>query len=218
MPDPFEKDLPAAVADELCEIACSDLDITEEFVRGLEKRLDLHRCHQITPRRLGNYLRRLRKRAAGEKPMPCPAERIPPDAKGDEKLRTHRMRQAWVASILEATFGSFAECNPDLWDRHAYLMLVGSVYDRLANSEAEIATDELAALAKVLAECRRVAVPREPTPRKAKVRDEAVSPRGRLPERFAGVVRQVYGANFQGPNEIETDKPGADRSPSKEGS
>lgn len=118
-----------------------------------------------------------------------------------EQVRDHRTRQASIACILEATFGSMAECNPDLWDRRAYLMLVGLVYDRLADQEREIPTVELVTLAKILAESRRAqGRPREGEP--GPDTDEPTATRdGPLPVRFADVVRQVYGTNFQKPGD-----------------
>ena len=116
------------------------------------------------------------------------------------KLGAHRRRQASVAEIIDRIFGELAQCNPDLWERRAYLLLVGLVYERLATDDEEISTDELVRLAKALAENRRV---------EARLRDgkdpeqpaEADSPpRGDLPERFGDVVRQVYGTNFQTPS------------------
>lgn len=114
-----------------------------------------------------------------------------------DKVRAHRCRQASVAAILDQTFGQFARCSPELWERRAYLMLVGLVYERLATNEDEISTDELVTLAKVLAENRRAEArlrdnhrPKEPT-------ESTPPPTGELPERFADMVRQVYGTNLQ---------------------
>ena len=97
-------------------------------------------------------------------------------------------------------FGQFAESSPELWDRRAYLMLVGLVYERLATNEAELSTADLVALSKVLAENRRA----EAQSRKQTVADDgsqdSASPSDELPEHFAETVRQVYGTNFQMPD------------------
>ena len=136
-------------------------------------------------------------------------------AVSEEKVRMHRKRQVSVASILEATFGTLAECHPDLWDRQAYLMLVGLVYDRLAASEAEIPTDELVALAKVLVGSRRAAVRVEDPPQKPNAKGKAAPRKKKLPQEFADVVRQVYGTNYQSPSQEQTDKPAPARERSK---
>ncbi|MEK6799417.1 MAG: hypothetical protein AABZ12_10660 [Planctomycetota bacterium] len=137
-------------------------------------------------------------------PSPAPAatsEPAPPDATSTGnapdagKLEAHRERQAMVAKILDATFGQWASIHPDLWERRAYLMLVGMVYERLATSEAELSTSELVALAKALAENRRVEARAE-----AKTRDDAENETpaepAELPSGFGQVVRNVYGANW----------------------
>jgi hypothetical protein len=115
-----------------------------------------------------------------------------------------RRRQASVAAILDGTFGRLAESHPDLWERRAYLMLMGTVYERLAAGPEDIPTDELIALAKALAENRRV----EARSRDAKTDPDAAGVRGGgdLPERFGGIVRQLYGTNFNDPGEetVET--------------
>jgi hypothetical protein len=134
-----------------------------------------------------------------------------------EKLQTHRERQVSVAKILDATFGPLAECNTGLWDRRAYLMFVGMVYERLAYGEKEIATDELAALAKILAECRRAAGSREGGERNKDSGEEEAPRSGQLPEQFASAVRQVYGTNFQGLPEGSIDESNQPRDTSKVG-
>lgn len=119
------------------------------------------------------------------------------------KLRARRKRQESVSSILDAAFGSLGKCNPDLWERRTYLMVVGMVYDRLAASEDEISTGDLVALAKVLAEQRRSAA-RNRTEGKVVENGDGSPDRGaanpvrdgRLPERFGDVVRQLYGTNL----------------------
>ena len=113
------------------------------------------------------------------------------------KVRAHRCRQASVASILNRTFGRFAKSNPELWERRAYLMLVGLMYERLAVNEQEISTDELTALSKALAEQRRAEA--QARDGRGVETDHAGSRDGELPQDFAEIVRQVYGTNFQPP-------------------
>lgn len=133
-----------------------------------------------------------------------------PDAAGGERdwplrVRDHRRRQASVAAILDETFGRFAQSDPVLWDRRAYLMLVGIVYERLACDESTIATDELISLAKLLAESRRADTHARDG---ASAAEKAEGSRGAagavdakrhgLPDEFGEVVRQVYGTKMPG--------------------
>ncbi len=101
-----------------------------------------------------------------------------------------------VAAILEETFGAPAKCSPELWEQRTYLMLVGLVYERLATNESEIPTDELVALAKILAENRRAAArsPGSKTPSATDTQD--VASNGQLPPRLRSAVRQLYGADL----------------------
>jgi hypothetical protein len=115
------------------------------------------------------------------------------------KMLAHRRRQASVAAILDRTFGQLAKCSPNLWERRAYLMLIGLVYERLATNEEEISTDELVSLAKVLAENRRAEARLREHPQPTDSAEPASPPTGELPERFTDVVRQVYGTNLQVP-------------------
>lgn len=123
-----------------------------------------------------------------------------------EELKDHRRRQASVALILDNTFGTLAESDPQLWGRRAYLMLVGLVYERLATNEAEISTDELVTLAKTLAENRRAdartnsSADKNDSPHNTsspQSKDETLAtptpPDGPLPQHFADAVREVYG-------------------------
>ena len=121
----------------------------------------------------------------------------------DEKMQRYRERQASVASILDGLFGGLADCAPELWERRAYLMLVGLVYERLAVDEDEMPTEELVKLAKVLAENRRVEVKLQQAVKDAQSGDSDTesedNTEGDLPDHLADVVRQVYGTNFQPP-------------------
>ena len=115
------------------------------------------------------------------------------DDSSPDRMRTHRRRQASVATILDKTFGKLAESDAQLWDHRAYLMLVGLVYERLATNEQELSTDELVALAKILAENRR-AEARRPQGKQTADKDEPPTTNdGPLPKPFADAVREVYG-------------------------
>ena len=115
------------------------------------------------------------------------------DENWQHRLANHRRRQASVSTILDQTFGRLAVCNPELWERRAYLMLVGLVYERLALQEDEISTEELISLSKALAENRRV----ELNKHKLRQCDDTTQPQapgdGKLPKHFADTVRQIYG-------------------------
>ena len=126
-------------------------------------------------------------------------------------LASHRLRQASVSAILDATFGAWAESNPELWERRAYLLLVGLVYERLATNEDEVSTDELIKLGKALAENRRA----DARTRKSRADDDGHSDatddksdpdsNGKLPTRFADLIRQVYGAKVNMPDSGDSD-------------
>jgi len=160
--------------------------------RTSEQRLPIADCQlAIVDRKRRNANKPKRRKRTTD----CPQSETKEGWKG--KVQAHRQRQATVARILNRTFGRFAKSNPELWERRAYLMLVGLMYERLAVNEKEISTDELTALSKALAEQRRA---------EAQARDgrgvetnDAENRDGELPQGFAEVVRQVYGTNFQPP-------------------
>jgi len=111
-------------------------------------------------------------------------------------LDEHRQRQNGVATILDKTLHESARDRPELWDRRAYLMLVGLVYDRLCADD--VSTDEVVKLAKALAQNRRVEA------RALKYGAVAAgggyactAPTDELPENFADAIRQVYGVKFE---------------------
>jgi len=117
----------------------------------------------------------------------------------DEKIRAHRERQASVSAILNQTFSQHGKNNPDLWERKAYLMLVGLVYEKLATREDELSTNELVALAKVLAENRRVEVRSRSNPGEHYGDQNHRNHTGKLPEGIVDTVRQLYGVDLQIP-------------------
>jgi hypothetical protein len=132
-------------------------------------------------------------------PTPVPTAEDPDD--WDRKVHAHRRRQESVAAILDQTFGQLPKCSPDLWERWAYLMLVGLLYERLATNEAELSTDELVALSKALAENRRAEARLRDNHRPKEAAGDATAPSHKLPSQFADIVRQVYGTNFQAPTD-----------------
>jgi hypothetical protein len=194
---PVEKLVPADILAALDEIARCREAISAKLLRDLDRRFALSAEYGVSGRRLRTFLERRRRQEAARKDLTAGEE---PATEGwSEKLRAHRRRQASVASILDATFGHLGDCDPALWERRAYLMLVGLVYERLATNEEELATEELVSLAKVLAEHRRI----DARAGVGDSRDVSSAPgksgEGELPAHFADLVRQVYGTNFQVP-------------------
>lgn len=188
--------------------------ITPGLVRALSDRLDIESACGVSRRRLGNYLKRLwnhnsRQPAQDRLPATNASDRAWPD-----KLREHRQRQVCVASILDSTFGKLSECDADLWGHRAYLMLIGLVYERLAADEDDMPTDELVALAKIIAENRRVELSLR------KVGEDTGAAKtcgGRLPDSFGDIVRQVYGTNFHAPDDSSPAENGGNGSIDKTG-
>ena len=206
---PVAELLPEEIKGQLHELAGSAAAITPKLAQDLDRRFSLTKQHGVSRRRLMNYLRRLPRSGEPEpnsagSSSPCAQPAAPEETLGDR-----RARQAHVAEILQATFGDLAQCNPELWDRRAYLMLVGLVYERLAVGEAEISTEEVVALAKVLSESRRVALKANEAGSAGDDRGEVNGRRGPLPNRFAEVVRQVYGTDFPSPVVSPTSEPPA---------
>lgn len=122
------------------------------------------------------------------------------DENWDEKLRAHRTRQKSIATILDQTFNEHGKNNPDLWERKAYLMLVGLVYEKLATCEDELSTNELVSLAKVLAENSRAEVRSRSNPGEHYGDHHHRNHTGELPEGIVGTVRQLYGVDMEDTN------------------
>ena len=193
----LEKLLPAEVIAALGEAARSRAPITAKLLQDLDGRFSIAERYGVSARRLRTFIERGRRRSAESKDHPC--GEASSEEGWSEKLRAHRRRQASVASILDATFGRLGDCDPSLWERRAYLMLVGLVYERLATNEEELATEELVSLARVLAEHRRIDA-RAGTAESKQESAPGIKPAGgNLPDHFADVVRQIYGTDFQGP-------------------
>ncbi len=197
---PVDQLLPPSIVAELRKVAASDRPITSAVAGELESRHDLHARYGVTPRRLLNCLKRWRPQESSAA-SPLPEDRVPESAPSNQRLREFRQRQASIASILESCFGDAATCKPELWERRAYLMVIGLVYERLAACEDDLPTGELATLAKVLVDARRALGERSKESEKSVPTAEATQPPGELPEPFCEAVRRVYGTNFRSPTE-----------------
>lgn len=196
-PPPIDRVLPPDLLAELRKAVTGEIPPTREQIEQLDKRFGIRKRYGVTRLRLRNFLNKLSSSTGEASATVCTDDGADEGAEWKDKVGAHRRRQASVASIIDQVFGEFALSNPDLWERRAYLLLVGHVYERLASDVEEIPTDDLAKLARVLAENRRY----EGRPRNTSGGEEPGEPPpsspGDLPDRFADVVRQVYGTNFQ---------------------
>ena len=202
---PVDQLLPEAVVEQLHRSMTQKVAITPALVTRLDRRFHIAEQYGVSKRRLHTYLQRVR---ANDKPANQSTTRTtrhgePSDDRSPwrDKVHAHRRRQVSVAAILDQTFGHLAGCNPDLWERRAYLMLIGSVYERLATTEHEISNEELVSLAKVLAENRRAESRLHPHRHPSHQSPSDSAGTSELPKQFADVVRQVYGTNFQMPTD-----------------
>lgn len=200
---PVGRLLPPRVLSALAESVSNGAEVTASLVARLDEELAIEKRYGVSRRRLANHLKRLN--AANVTPNQ-PTEEQPvdegaSDAAWGRRVAAHRRRQASVASILEQTFGATAQCKPELWERRAYLMLIGLVYERLSTGEDDISTDDLVALAKVLAEHRRVDLRLRDGHRKKETEASEPTTDGPMPPHLADTVRQLYGTNFQMPAE-----------------
>lgn len=185
--------IPAEVLREIDAVLADRPRITKTFVETVDARFSICGRFGLVHDELGELLRERRRvvlsRASG-------AEAEEGSGAGGVTLREYRARQLSVAAILDSVFGKLAKCDPSLWERRAYLLLVGMVYERLAASPDEVETDELVKLAKALASARR-AIAKGPAKgpvaegqAEASLVDEDA---GELPPRLARAVRMVYG-------------------------
>lgn len=191
-----ERVLPREIQASLRDAVRDHGTVDEELVGRVIEAHQLQSTYGLSRRRVRNYLNRLLGKVNGGSTS---ASSRAGDADWRRRVASHRHRQASVASILDATFGRLAECHPDLWDRRAYMMLVGIVYERLALQECDIDNSELTALAKILAEGRR-AQGRGSSNVDGSDPSADGSRNGKLPNRFADVVKQVYGTSFRPPD------------------
>ena len=193
---PVEQILPKDIQALIERVVTSAPRVDHEWVDRLDREHGLTGRFGLSRRRLHLYLNRTRKQclAASGRTLLDQKEHEDGDKSWQRRIHRLRRRQASVAAVLDQTFGMLAASNPNLWERRAYLMLVGLVYVRLATHEDDISTDELVSLAKILAETRR-ANGRSRDPVTEPVTGEAPARLERLPPHFARLVRQVYGAN-----------------------
>ncbi len=180
--------------------------ITAKLVVAIDDEFQITNSQGVSRRRVKAMLLRLKTKAitATDEPRTnAPAlKRVDngePNADWQKKLGRHRRRQASVASILDSVFGRLADCDPDLWERRAYLMVIGMVYDRLASSEQDLSDDSLLQLANTLAQQRRI--PFRGSKRKGAdgngAADYGDSNDGRVSNQFVKLIRNVYGTELK---------------------
>lgn len=109
----------------------------------------------------------------------------------DPKLVEYRARLAAVADILNNVFGEFEKQNPALWEHRTYLMMVGVIYERLVLYGADLPTDDVVDLAKVLTAYRRAEHGKSPTTA------HPTEPETPLVEQVADAARELYGVEAQ---------------------
>jgi hypothetical protein len=81
-------------------------------------------------------------------PAASPPARALPGERPDNPLS--------IAAELDLAFGPISDKNVHLWEHRTYLLLIGIIHQRLAAGEADLEIQDLIALAKALAENRRV--------------------------------------------------------------
>lgn len=212
---PVDRLLPEPVVAELLQSIHGLAKITTRRLVKFDERFQIKAKYGVSRRRLGHYLRQVHAdrltESSQQPPHVSPQKHshespVTPDvspAPYHAALTAHRRRQASVGAILDATLGRLAECHPDLWERRTYLLFVGLIYERLATCEAEISTDDLASLSKVLTENRRAeaqsqkSTPTEKSSSTEQCAKAEAPPTSDLPDNFTDIVRQVYGTNFQ---------------------
>jgi hypothetical protein len=128
-----------------------------------------------------------------------PATRQAPEANvpDEEQIRAFRKRLKELIAFLDKAFGPLTEKNSHLWERRAYLLVVGLLHDRLTTSEAGLTTEELTALTKVLAEGRHIRdAGRADTETTTPPRKPGIGRRrDPIPDPMARAVREVYGVS-----------------------
>jgi len=128
-------------------------------------------------------------------------EKKKPKTEEEKTLAAIRKRQRALAAALDEFYGEFRDNHPDLWNHRAYLMLIGTVYERLVGGSLELPMEELVQLAKVLADQTKVrgAVPVGKENRKKVLpgpeRAAAATNDSEVPSHvIAEAIREVYGA------------------------
>lgn len=197
VPPAVEASLPADVVNRLRTAVQSAGRVSDRLVSELDARFDIQNAYGVNINRLRHYLRRIPKKTNPATPRStartCTGAAV--DQVDPQRLAAYRSRQASVASILEGLFGRLADSDPSIWDRRAYQLLVGLVYERLACDTDELPTSELMALAKVLNESRKADSRAVSKPKPDG--DDLPNPATRkLPERFGEMIRQVYGTSI----------------------
>lgn len=197
----LDEHLPAEVLAKIDAVLASRKRLRREMIEKLDAAFSLSTRPGLRGAGVTELLRRRHKELAS-RPGVASAVALERRAReaaddADDRLRAYRARQVSIAAILDSMFGRFAECDPTLWDRRAYHLLVGLLYERLATGSDEVGTDELVKLAKALSEVRRAmsnAPVAEASTGGADGKDslEKAEPSG-LPPRLARAVRMVYG-------------------------
>lgn len=182
--------LPGSVIDELRrKVAVVGGSISAEFASALDHELQIHERFGVGRKRLRTFLQSLQTKA---RTTGKAVDSVSPEGAA---VQDHRARQASAAAVIKKTFGPLAKSRPELWNKHAYLLLVGIIYERLSMDQAGIPTKELVSLAKILLDGRRNVACSEGQPDGDD--GETVSAgKGPLPDRFADLVRQVYGTTL----------------------
>ena len=132
------------------------------------------------------------------------AKRRAPEAPADERqqlpaMDEYRKRQAVTAAALDQLFGTWGTCQPKLWGQRTFLLLVGIVHERLSSAAEEIPTEELIALAKVLADNRRALGDARRRRAAGEVPPSLRTPSDGSARSFAEVVREIYGSKAEEP-------------------
>lgn len=141
------------------------------------------RRHEGTEARRSTPKAKRQRRPKTVGPKTTEATEKTPDAKLDE----YRARLAAVADILNNLLGEFDKQNPALWEHRTYLMMVGVIYERLVLYGAELPTDDVVDLAKVLTAYRRTELSRPPAS------TSPIESDAPLVEQVADAARELYG-------------------------
>lgn len=195
----LEEHLPAKVLASVDSALAGRKRLRKEFIAKLDTEFCLSARPGLSGTDIAALLRRRHKALASRREGTSSGAEEPASEGADDAgvLREFRTRQVSIAAILDALFGKFAECDPTLWDRRAYHLIVGLLYERLATGADEVGTDELVKLAKALSEVRR-AMSRAPAADASTGDADAEesleeSESSELPPRLARAVRMVYG-------------------------
>ncbi len=109
-----------------------------------------------------------------------------------------RARWAQARRIVGEVVGRDGEHDPRIWERGAYQLWLWLVVELLVVRRDDLEVSELSAISKMLHEQRKLSLNEQKQAGAADGQGNGQGPPGRLPERFGELVRQIYGANFQG--------------------